>query len=101
MMKAVPPLRVSAQWIDYAHGPGAEDGQELATRLVDLAADADPVLIRDAALIREVISVAELYTSHSTVQDDDRVWFRAYPGNVIKRGKLWLALHTHTQGQKA
>jgi hypothetical protein len=46
-------------------------------------------------LIREVISVAELYTSHSTVQDDDRVWFRAYPGNVIKRGKLWLAGAAH------
>jgi len=41
-------------------------------------------------LVEEIISVADLYTSNSGVQEDDRLWFRAYPTNVIRRGQCWL-----------
>jgi hypothetical protein len=88
------PFRVSADWIDYAHGPGAEDGQPTASELVALsdAAGSDSVLIpaSRADLVEEIISVAQLYDGGSSVQEDDRLWFRAYPGNVIRRGKAWL-----------
>ena len=30
-------MKVSRRWIEWAHGPGAEDGQPLATGLCDLA----------------------------------------------------------------
>lgn len=30
-------MKVSRKWIEWAHGPGAEDGQPLAMRLCDLA----------------------------------------------------------------
>jgi len=85
------PFRVNALWVYYAHGPGSEDGQPAATALVDLIpADDSPVLVRDRALVEEIISVAGLYTRDSDVQHDDRLWFRGYPANVIRRGRVWL-----------
>lgn len=30
-------MKVSRKWIEWARGPGAEDGQDLATRLVAIA----------------------------------------------------------------
>lgn len=85
------PFRVNSQWIDYAHGPGAEDGQPLAVRLTqDLHGDSSHMLVADRDLVEEIVDVAKLYTSHSNVQDDDRLWFRGYPKSVIKRGEAWL-----------
>lgn len=84
------PFRVNEQWLDYAHGPGAEDGQPLATRLTDLPVKAGVVQVSDPELVEEIVSVAGLYTGDSSVQDDDRLWFRMYPAKVIKRGKAWL-----------
>lgn len=57
-------FRVSAAWIEYAHGPGAESNQPLAIELCDLPANSKgQVLIphgrRD--LIEEIKSVAGLY----------------------------------------
>jgi hypothetical protein len=87
------PFRVHAEWIYYAHFPGSEDEQPLACRLIELhdAAPAGaPVLISDPELVREVIDVAELYTCETDVQYDDRLWWRGYPANVIRRAKKWL-----------
>ena len=87
------PFRVNAQWVYYAHGPGAEDGQPLATRLcdlLDLPGDGDVILLCSPELVAEIIDVAGLYTYGSNVQDDERLWFRSYPKNVIKRGTAWL-----------
>jgi hypothetical protein len=84
-------FRVSAYWLNYAHGPGADDGQPLATALIALAdAGGDSISVTDLVLVEEIVSVAGLYTSHSAVQEDDRLWFRGYPSNVIRRGKAWL-----------
>ena len=87
------PFQVNAQWLLYAHGPGAEDGQPLATRLcdlLDLPNSGKVILLSSPELVVEIIDVAELYTNGSNVQDDERLWFRSYPKNVIKRGKAWL-----------
>jgi hypothetical protein len=87
------PFRVNSQWIEYAHGPGAEDGQPLATELVSLPVIDGAVLIpghrRD--LVAEVLDVAELYAFDTDVQNDDRLWWRAYPGRLINRSRQWLA----------
>lgn len=91
------PLTVNAQWVYYAHNPGAEDEQPLAVRLCELITDNDaPIKLTDVDLVREVLSVAELYDGASSVQDDDRLWFRVYPGKLIKRCKAWL---TEAQAQ--
>jgi hypothetical protein len=84
---------VAHDWIDYAHGPGADDGQPTASELVALPVHARGVRIPAdrVDLVREVLSVAELYTSDSAVQDDDRLWFRAYPGKLVARARAWLA----------
>lgn len=87
------PFRVSAEWLAYAHGPGADDDQPTAMELVALVAgEGGAVLVpadrRD--LVAEIVSVAELYDGGSSVQDDDRLWMRAYPGQVIRRGRAWL-----------
>jgi hypothetical protein len=87
-------FKVSNDWLYYAHGPGADGGQGLACELIDLISGngGSTVIPADRAdLVAEVVDVAGLYTGDSNVQDDDRLWFRAYPGNVIKRGKRWLA----------
>jgi hypothetical protein len=99
------PFRVSADWIDYAHGPGADDGQPTATELVELsdAAGSGSVLIPHdrADLVEEIVSVAELYDGASSVQEDDRLWFRAYPVSLIRRGKAWLKALAQTAGERA
>jgi hypothetical protein len=87
------PFKVNQEWMYFAHFPGSEDAQPLACRLMELH-DATPsgasVLIADPELVREVIDVAGLYTYGSCVQDDDRLWWRAYPANLIRRAKAWL-----------
>jgi hypothetical protein len=85
-------FRVSADWIDYAHGPAADDCQPLAAELVELPRKEGAVFIPPsrADLVQEVVSVAQLYDGASSVQDDDRLWFRNYPRNVINRGRKWL-----------
>lgn len=84
------PLRVSQEWIEYAHGPGAEDGQPLAIRLCELPVRDGAVFVLDKELVAEILDVAELYTSDTSLQNDDRLWFRAYPKQIVKRAKAWL-----------
>jgi hypothetical protein len=58
------PFKISAHWIDYAHGPGAEDSQPMALRLTDAPCTkgANPLIsVTDAALVAEIADVAELY----------------------------------------
>jgi hypothetical protein len=57
-------LNVSYNWIEYAHGPGAESGYKLATELCDMPVNKRgqieiPLYRKD--LIFEVQDVAELY----------------------------------------
>ena len=56
-------MKVSRKWIDWAHGPGAEDGQSLAMTLCDLASSpgTGAVCVTDPVLIAELVDVAELY----------------------------------------
>ncbi len=46
-------MKVSRRWIEWAHGPGAEDGQPLALSLCDLASapGAGAIEVADPALI--------------------------------------------------
>lgn len=80
------PFRISADYIEWAHGPGAESGQTKAKALCALV-DADPIretiYIGDPELVREIASVAELYVGGS---DND---LRA--ARVLKRARAWLA----------
>jgi len=84
------PFTVSKEWIDYAHGPGADDGQGLATKLVMLEPKGGSVRITEWALVDEVCDVAELYEGGTSVQEDDRLWFRMYPFKLVKRARRWL-----------
>jgi len=96
------PFLVNVEWLDYAHGSAAEEGQPLAVDLMALAEGATvragsvPIPVDRFDLVREIVSVAELYTSDSAVQDDDRMWFRMYPAKLIARARVWLALHQPT-----
>ncbi len=87
-------MKVSSKWIDWAHGPGAEDGQPLAMRLCELA-DAQQkgsVPIDDAALIAELVSVAELYRNPTSGDSlyDMGPWWRGQPGKIISEGRAAL-----------
>ena len=58
-------MKVSRRWIEWAHGPGAEDGQPLATSLCELASapGSGSILVGDPALIAELVDMAELYVN--------------------------------------
>lgn len=86
------PLRVSANWIMYAHEPPAESGIRSSAELVDLITDRDYVLIpadrKDLA--EELISCAELYSSCYGGDRDDRM--RAMQASrIIARARAWIA----------
>jgi len=86
------PFTVNAEWIEYAHGPGAKDGQPRAKALCELLRPGNKsIALTDRVHVAEVMSVAELYRSDTSVQDDERLWFHAYPRQLIKRAKAWLA----------
>lgn len=84
------PFRVSADYIEWAHGPAAEDGQERAKALCAQAVGAHGapgkgpryILVSDPVLVAEIADVAELYVGG---QDND---LRA--ARVRSRALLWL-----------
>lgn len=85
-------FRVNAEWVDYAHGPGADDNQPLATELIGQTAIDGTVFLKPEQrdLVEELVSVAELYDGGTDVQDDPRLWWRSYPKNLMRRGRKWL-----------
>ena len=93
-------MKVSCKWIEWAHTPGAEDGQPLAERLVELAEQANgkAVDIEDPELIAEIVSVAELYRCpvRGDALYDMGPWWRSQPEMVITEGRAALrALKSH------
>ena len=70
-------MKVSRRWIEWAHGPGAEDGQPLAMSLCDLASapGAGSIEVADPALIVELVDVAGL-TSIRVVAMHCMTWAR-------------------------
>ena len=87
-------MKVSRKWIDWAHGPGAEDGQPLAMTLCDLASSPGTSAIRitDPALIAEVVDVAELYRNACTGDAlyDMGPWWMGQPRRIISEGRASL-----------
>lgn len=89
------PLRLSRKWLHWAHGPGAEDCQELALKLIAIADSPGPsrsVEITDPALVAEIVDVAELY--HPAKLGDALCemgpWWRAQPARIIREGRALL-----------
>lgn len=85
------PLTISAHWIYYAHNPGADSGQPLAIELTELPIRSGRTIIPADRedMVREIISVAELYAGGRCVDQYDRMRsMRA--ARVIKRCREWL-----------
>jgi hypothetical protein len=80
------PFIIGSAWIEYAHGPGAEDGQPIATRLTKLAVQ-PMARITDPVLVAEVADVAELYAVGA---DSSTVAKRHF-----KRAVAWLKENGH------
>ena len=80
------PFRVSASWIDYAHGPAADDRQPTAVELCDLITKRDYVLVPGDRLdlVKEIISVAGLYSSVYGGDREDKLR-AALASRLIKR----------------
>lgn len=85
------PFRVSANWILYAHQPGAEDGQPTAVELCDLITERDYVLIPADRidLVKEVIDVAGLYSSSYGGDREDKLR-AARASQLIKRACKYI-----------
>ena len=87
-------MKVSRRWIEWAHGPGAEDGQPLALSLCDLASApcAGAIEVADLALIAELVDVAGLYV-HPCRGDALHVmgpWWMGPPRRIISEEKASL-----------
>jgi hypothetical protein len=80
-------LKVSAAYIDWAHGPGAEDGQPLAMELCALPVKNKQVCIplTRQDLIAEIASVAELYVGGRPGDNYPRA------GRVLARARAALS----------
>lgn len=85
------PFRVSANWIYYAHQPGAESGQPSAVELCDLITERDYVLVPGERLdlIREIIDVAGLYSSSYGGDREDKLQ-AARASALIKRACKYI-----------
>ena len=87
-------MKVSRRWIDWAHGPGAEDGQPLAIRLCDLARapGAGSIEVADPALIAELVDVAELYANpcRGDALHDMGPWWMGQPRRITSGGRAEL-----------
>ena len=95
------PFRVSAQWIMYAHQPGAESGNKSAEELCDLITERDYVLVPVSRvdLVREIISVAELYTNNYGGDRLDQ-YNSTSAKRVINRGWKWIGEVTTGEQQQ-
>jgi hypothetical protein len=91
-------MKVSRRWIEWAHGPGAEDGQPLAMSLCDLASapGAGSIEIADPTLIAELVDVAGLYVNprRGDALHDMGLWWMGQPRRVISEGRAALLCGT-------
>ena len=85
------PFRLSANWVAYAHGPAAEDGQPSAVELCDLITERDYVLVPGDRLdlVKEIIDVAGLYSSSYGGDREDRLQ-AARASALIKRACKYI-----------
>ena len=87
-------MKVSRRWIEWAHGPGAEDGQPLAMSLCELASapGTGSVSVTDPALIAELVDVAELYINpcRGDAPHDMGPWWMGQPRRIISEGRIEL-----------
>jgi hypothetical protein len=85
------PFRVSAQWILYAHQPAAEDNQPAAVELCDFITERDYVLVPvdRVDLVKEIIDVAELYSTSYGGDREDKLR-AANACRLIKRASKWV-----------
>ena len=83
-------MKVSRRWIEWAHGPGAEDAQPLAMTLCDLASapGTGSVSVTDPALIAELVDGAELYVNprRGDALHDMGPWWMGQPRQIISEG---------------
>jgi len=87
-------MKVSRRWIEWAHGPGAEDGQPLAMSLCDLASapGVGAIDVADLALIAELVDVAGLYVNpcRGDALHAMGPWWMGQPRRIIYEGRASL-----------
>ena len=87
-------MKVSRRWIEWAHGPGAEDGQPLAMSLCDLASapGVGSIEVAEPALIAELVDVAGLYVNpcRGDALHDMGPWWMGQPRRIISEGRASL-----------
>lgn len=90
------PFRVSAQWILFAHGPGADSLYSMASELCGMIKERDYILVplNRSDLVMEIVGVAELYSGGYQMDADDRKT-AATAKRLIKRAKKWLHPNPH------
>lgn len=90
------PFRVSAQWIWFAHGPGADSSYSVASELCNMIKERDFILVplNRSDLVMEIVSVAELYSGGYRIDADDRKT-AATAKRLINRAKKWLHGNVH------
>ena len=85
------PFRLPSHWVEYAHGPGADDKQPAAVELCNLITAKDYVLIPAdrVDLVKEVVDVAGLYVGGWSGDLLDR-YNHTTAIRIVKRAQKWL-----------
>lgn len=84
-------MKVSRRWIEWAHVAESESGPERypeSCKLMELAESRGrgAVEVNDAALLRELLAVAECYGPGSAT-DDMGPWWRGERNRVVKEAR--------------
>ncbi len=83
-------MKVSRRWIEWAHGPGAEDGQPLAMSLCYLASTAGvgSIEVASPALIAELVNVAGLCVQpcRGDALHAMGPWWMGQPRRIVSEG---------------
>lgn len=88
------PFTVASDWIEYAHGPGAESRQPAAIELCDLMGNTRTTIPVDRPdLVEELISVAGLYATDQKGADEEGRAVSRRARQLVKRGREWLSAH--------
>lgn len=94
-------MKVSRKWVEWAHTPPAESGNEASARLCELAEQKGrgAIEVTDPALIEELVSVAECYRKpvSGDALFDMGPWWRGQPRKVIEAGRSALRMIARAQ----
>lgn len=91
--KTTKPFRVAIDWLYYAHDHEKTSSSRELMNKVDNSVNKSWIQTFYAVHVREIVSVAELYTSTRGMVDEKDIALARRAQAIVARGKKWLKEH--------